>query len=448
MNGSLKYIVIMALIVSMAITGCQPTATATQAVTTAAPVAATTQPAQNQSPATATSEKPVSLVIWEQSADWRIAALETTINAFQTLHPNVTIKVESFPFVEYQTKINTAVKAGTAPDIIDTVGQWAVPMINAGLIAEIPSDVLSVDTLKSDYYAGPANEAIINGKVYMVPTQVTMGTGGLVYNVDLLKAAGISIPPKFSTWEEFMQAAQKCTKFDSNGKMTQAGFSAHGVLESFEGMALVLQEGDQVIQDGKIAFDNAAGLAALQAYQDIYLKYKVDSPDFAGGLDGFPQGRVCMMDIGAWAGKAALTQDLTLNVGYGDTLPSVNPQYPTYQQMDTAWQLIVPESSKNQDTVWEFLKFYTSQAQYAARVQFDGELPALKSAAAEFKDDPVMHAYVSAANNSVYSGYKVDRDKWNNTVTDYLEKLARGQLTPDAALKGMTTDLNAILAGQ
>lgn len=446
MKRSIYFLVLMVLLTSLMVTACQPAAVPA----TAQPdtKAADAQSSDSQANGAPQEEKPVTLVVWEQSADWRIAALKTTINAFQTLHPNVTIKVESFPYVEYQTKINSALKAGTAPDMIMDIGQWAVPAINGGLLAEIPSDVLSVETLKSDYYAGPANEAIINGKVYMVPSTITMGSGGLIYNADLLKEAGVSVPPKFSTWEEFMQAAQKCTKFDADGKMTQAGFSAHGVLESFHLMAYVLQEGGQIIEDGKIAFNNDAGLSALQVYQDIFQKYKVDSSEFVGGLDGFPQGRVCMMDIGAWAGAAAKTQNSELNIGYADPLPSVNSKYDTFSQMDTAWQIVVPSSSENQETVWEFLKFYITQNQYIARTSFDGELPPLKSAAITLKDDPTMHAYVASADYSVYSGYKVDRDKFNNTVMTYEEKLARNQLTPAEALEQMTNDLNAILAGQ
>jgi maltose-binding protein MalE len=116
--------------------------------------------------------------------------------------------------------------------------------------------------------------------------------------------------------------------------------------------------------------------------------------------------------------------------------------------MDTAWQFIVPEGSKNKEMVWEFLKFYVTQDQYAARVKFDGELPPLKAAALEYVDDPMMDAYVKSAEFSTYSGYKVDREKYNNTVNSYLQLLARGDLTPEQALEGMTTDLNAILAGQ
>lgn len=442
MKKTIKTLVFVALLASLVLAACQPSATPTEV----APVStdnAGTQPAE-----TAASDEKVELVMWEQSAEWRIAAQQATIDAFMALHPNVTIKIESFPFVEYQTKINTAIKAGTAPDIITTIGQWAYPMIEAGLIAEVPSDVLSVDMLKADYWAGPANEAMVNGKVFMVPNTTTMGTGGLIYNEDLLKEAGVATPPQFANWEEFMEAAQKCTKFDSDGKMTQAGFSAHGVIESFEIGAFILQEGQQIIQDGKIAFDNEGGLAALQAYQDIYLKYKVDDPEFVGGIDGFPQGRVCMMDIGAWAGQAAKASNPDINVGYGDPLPSINPDYPTYSQMDTAWQFIVPESSKNKEMVWEFMKFYLAQEQFSARAKIDGELPPLKAASQTFENDPMLHAYVQSAEYSVYSGYKVDREKYNNTVNTYLQLLARGELTPADALEKMTTDLNAILAGQ
>ena len=67
--------------------------------------------------------------------------------------------------------------------------------------------------------------------------------------------------------------------------------------------AFVFQQGDEIIKDSKIAFNDAGGLAALQTYQDMFLKYKTDDPEFPGGLDAFPQGRVCMMDIGVWAGR-------------------------------------------------------------------------------------------------------------------------------------------------
>jgi multiple sugar transport system substrate-binding protein len=390
----------------------------------------------------------VELVMWEQSAEWRIKAQQSTIDAFVAEHPDVSIRIESFPFVEYLPKINMAIQAGTAADIITIVGPWAIPLINAGLVSELPDDVLSVKEFREEFFEGPANMATVDGKVYMVPNTTTMGTGGLIYNVDLLEEAGIQIPPKFETWEEFMEAAQKCTKFDKNGNMTQAGFSLHGVLEVFPAMAYVFQQGGEIIKDGKVAFNNESGLAALQTYQDVFLKYKVDDPLFIGGISGFPQGRVAMMDIGSWAGKAAETQNPDLKVGYGDPLPSINPDYPTYSQFDAGWHFIVPVNSKNKDIVWEFLKFYKTKEQFVNRVQYDGELPSLKSAAMEFINDDVMDAYVKSAEYSRFSGYKVDREKFNNTVTTYLEQLARGDLTPEQALEGLTEDLNKVLSGQ
>ena len=99
--------------------------------------------------------------MWEQSADWRIAAQKYTIDAFQKQHPNVTIRIESFPFVEYQTKINNSLPAGTAADIITTVGQWADPWINAGWIAPIPSDVVTPEGMLNDFSAWGCEQAIV-----------------------------------------------------------------------------------------------------------------------------------------------------------------------------------------------------------------------------------------------------------------------------------------------
>ena len=386
--------------------------------------------------------------MWEQSADWRIAAQNSTIVAFQQLHPNITIRLESFPFVEYQTKINNSLQAGTGADIITVVGQWSMPLIKAGLIEPIPADVITPEKLLSDYWEGPAKEAIVDGKVYMFPNHVTMGTGGIVYNKELAAEAGLTVPLQFKTWDEFMQAAQKCTKFDSGGKMTQAGFSAHGVIDSFMGTAFIFQEGDEIIKDGKVAFNNDAGVAAMQVYQDIFQKWKVDDAEFPGGLDAFPQGRVCMMDIGAWAGKAAQQQNSNLSVGFAQSPPSINPAFPAYVQADTQWQFIVNAKSAHKDAIWEFLKFYNQTDQWTHRVQFDGEVPALKEAALTFADDPVLGPYVASAPLTRWSGYKVDREKFNNTFNTYLEQLARGQITAAQAVEGLTKDLNAILAGQ
>jgi multiple sugar transport system substrate-binding protein len=413
-----------------------------------APAAQPTEVAEAPANAPVAEEEKVELVMWEQSADWRIAAQQSTIDAFQKLHPNVTIRIESFPFVEYLPKINNSMQAGTAADIITIVGQWAPPLIKAGLVEPIPDSVITPDALLKDYWEGPAQEAIYEGKVYMFPNHVTMGTGGLVYNEDLLKEAGIPIPPKFETWDEFMQAAQKCTKYDENGKITQAGFSAHGVIDSFMGMAFMMEEGNEVIKDGQIAFDNPGGLQALQVYQDIFVKWKVDDPEFLGGLDAFPQGRVCMMNIGAWAGKAAEQQNADLKVRYGPPPPSINPEYPAFVQADTQWQFIVNAKSEHKDVIWEFLKFYAQKDQWINRVQFDGEVPALREATLTFAQDPVLGAYVESAPLARWSGFKVDREKFNNTVNTYLEQLARGTLTPEQALDGMTNDLNAVLAGK
>ena len=423
------------VILAVALSACQPAATPTADTGGAKP------------PAGQTEEK-IELVLWEQSAEWRIKAQQSTIDAFVALHPNVTIRIESFPFVEYLPKINSALQAGTAADIITIVGQWAPPLIKAGLLEPIPTDVITPDQLLANYWDGAAKEAIVDGKVMMFPNHITMGTGGLIYNEDLVKEAGLQIPPKFDTWDELMEASQKCTKFDADGNMTQAGYTAHGVIDSFMGTAMIMQEGQEIIVDNKVAFDNAGGLKALQMYQDIFLKWKVDDPEFPGGLDAFPQGRVCFMNIGAWAGKAAQEQSAELKVGFGPPPPSINPEYPAFTQADTQWQFIVNAKSAHKDVIWEFLKFYNQKEQWVNRVQFDGEVPALKEATMEFATDPVLAAYVESAPLAKWSGYKVDREKFNNTFNTYLEQLARGDLTPEQALEGLTTDLNAVLAGQ
>ena len=67
--------------------------------------------------------------------------------------------------------------------------------------------------------------------------------------------------------------------------------------------AFVFQEGDEIIKDGKIAFDHAGGLAALRTLSGHVPEVRTKNVQLPGGLDAFPQGRVCLMDITALGGE-------------------------------------------------------------------------------------------------------------------------------------------------
>ncbi len=149
-------IISITLITTLSLIGCKDAAAPAEEAAAPAEEAAT--PAEEAEEAV---DEKVELVMWEQSAEWRIAAQQATIDAFVAENPNVSITIESFPFVEYLPKINSAIQAGTAVNIITIVGQWAVPLINAGLVAEIPVDVISIEELNEEYFEGPGDEAIV-----------------------------------------------------------------------------------------------------------------------------------------------------------------------------------------------------------------------------------------------------------------------------------------------
>jgi ABC-type glycerol-3-phosphate transport system substrate-binding protein len=63
---------------------------------------------------TVTAQEPITLNLWTFLAD---GVLQATVEAFQAQHPHITIQLTVVPEEEYVTKVDTAILAGTPPDL-------------------------------------------------------------------------------------------------------------------------------------------------------------------------------------------------------------------------------------------------------------------------------------------------------------------------------------------
>ena len=59
-----------------------------------------------------------------------------------------------------------------------------------------------------------------------------LSTGMYYYNKDLWAEAGLTDDDIPKTWDEFIEVAQKLTKFDENGNMVQAGYNYNNYFNS------------------------------------------------------------------------------------------------------------------------------------------------------------------------------------------------------------------------
>jgi ABC-type glycerol-3-phosphate transport system substrate-binding protein len=132
--------------------------------------------------------------------DW----MAGSIDAYQKLHPNVSIKTVIQATDTYVTTQKTACKSGTGPDIwYNWAGTYSLSLAWQGCL--VPNEeVLSADDLKGV----PSIEGTRwGGKTWIHPYELKVFP--VIYNKDLFKQAGLDPenPPK--TWSAFIDTAKK-----------------------------------------------------------------------------------------------------------------------------------------------------------------------------------------------------------------------------------------------
>jgi raffinose/stachyose/melibiose transport system substrate-binding protein len=118
------------------------------------------------------------------------------VEAYMTLHPNVTITIENRPQgADGDNVVKTRLATGTMDDLF---------FYNAGsLLQALDPEESLVDLTNQPYIANIAPSFLPavtqNGKIFGVPTGTGMG-GGILYNKKVFSQLGLSVP---TTWAEF-----------------------------------------------------------------------------------------------------------------------------------------------------------------------------------------------------------------------------------------------------
>ncbi|WP_206427369.1 ABC transporter substrate-binding protein [Clostridium rectalis] len=143
---------------------------------------------------------------------------------FENKNPNIKIDVEELSWQEGMKKFDTAINAGTPPDLMFVVP--SAKYVQTGLVVNIEK-YLDKKQLE-DYYTNTLEYMKVDNKLYGLPLYMKIHTiGG---NKKLLEESGVNwkkIQKEGWTWDEFKQATKKGTKINSEGKK-QYGFVFHG----------------------------------------------------------------------------------------------------------------------------------------------------------------------------------------------------------------------------
>jgi len=192
---------------------------------------------------------------------------------FMKEHPNIKVTpIYAGTYQETIVKALTANKSGSAPATSVLLSTDMFTLIDEDAIAPIDQFVKTdADKawLKGFYPAFMANSQT-EGKTWGVPFQ--RSTVVMYYNKDLFKEAGLDPSKAPQNWKELSEAAQKLTRKDASGKVTQYGIQipstgfAYWMLQTLttpNGVLLANETGT------KVNFDHPKVIEALEYWVNL-----------------------------------------------------------------------------------------------------------------------------------------------------------------------------------
>jgi multiple sugar transport system substrate-binding protein len=362
--------------------------------------------------------------------------LAALVTAFQTANPNITVQVETVPYANYFTKLQTAVAGGTAADAFELNYENFVTYAKNGSLAELKS-VDSAAYKKSLYDAFTDG-----GKQYGVPESFSNVV--LFYNKALFKRAGVAEPTADWTWTDERAAAQKLT---NKGAKVWGDYQPVSYNEFYKVLA---QNGGEFLNADRSAatFNSPQGVEAAKFLIDKVGKTMPTEADGAGTPDFdsklFKSGKLAMWHTGIWmfSGMADAPFDWDVAVEPGNTKKAsamfVNG-------------LVVSAASKNAEAAQKWVTFLASSDDTTkTRLATSWELPPV---ADEAKLAPYLDQKKPANRKAVFTALEATvlppvierQQEMQDLVTQELTSAAAGRKPVEKALADAQTKVNGLL---
>jgi multiple sugar transport system substrate-binding protein len=333
----------------------------------------------------------------------------------------------------------TQLAAKAAPDIMQ-VGDDAVPsFVTKNAFVPLDDFIKSNNFDTSIYLPGLLEPGKYDGKQYLLPKDYT--PLGVYYNKKLFDEAGIPYPKDGWTWDEFLSTAQKLTKKDASGKVTQWGIQLPGPWTTGFEYWVAAAGGSLISKDGKnfIGYMDSPEVArAVQFYADLYNKDNVapqpaDMNSFGGGNSEFANGKAAMMLFGRWP-ESGFKKNPNIDLGV------VAPPMDKVRANVLFWGGFgIASSSKDPETAFKYLSYTSGEP--GAEVWKDWALPAVKSVAdsSGLSTDPIEGVWIAELNHLAPRAYTFT-PFWNETADPALRKVLETViLDPKADVQALLT---------
>jgi multiple sugar transport system substrate-binding protein len=297
-------------------------------------------------------------VAWDPQQADAIAA-KKEIDAYEQSHPGVKIDMQNITYDALHNKVLTALAGGDAPDLSWGVPEWLGELNKMGALRDLSEEAKAWPD-RGAIYPNVIDALTIDGHLLAMPHY--LGIRALLVHQDLLKAAGITEPPK--TWDELISVAQ--TIKQKTGKFG-FGIAGTGVRSPQELMMYLAQNGLTIADrqpDGKYRNTWAEDKDKLAKATEVFAFYKslldkgAINPDGASwGYEeedtNFSLGQYAMVIDGAWMDSRAQQNPETMK-DVAIVAPPYKAQAATFFEINPFY---VYKAGKHPKETWDFVAF-------------------------------------------------------------------------------------------
>lgn len=316
------------------------------------------------SPSPGPDEK-ITLTVWSGFADAELDVINSALDGFHKLHPNITIKSEGS---QDDDKISQSIRGGTAPDVAissnaNALGQYCDSGAFQDLGGYIERDDVNLDQIPDAVRGYTEHDGVRCSMPLLADAY------GLYYNKDLFAKAGISEVPR--TMSELKDAAEKLTEFNADGSIKVAGFvPTIGFYNNRLDVWAPQFGADWQNDDGETAIATSPGWKDLFTWQqemtDFYGEEELTAFTASAGQkysadNAFQTGQIAMMFDGEF--RTGFIDSQAPDVDYGTApLPVNDDLTDIYGGSNVGGNIIgIPKGAKNAGAAWELIKYLTTE---------------------------------------------------------------------------------------
>jgi len=208
----------------------------------------------------------VTMTLWHNATTGPgVAFWQKAVKDFQAAHPTVTIKIQAIQNEDLDGKLQTALNAGSGPDLfLQRGGGKMAAMVKAGQVMDI-TDAVTPATRQAVGASAVAAEQI-GGKTYAIPIAVL--PGGFWYSQDVFTKAGITGTP--ATLADLQADLTKLKGVPGIAPIALGGKDAWPAAHYYYFFALRECSADTITSNAtSLAFDDPCWLKAGQRLQDF-----------------------------------------------------------------------------------------------------------------------------------------------------------------------------------